>query len=77
MLKLHRYDPRTRRDRIERENGAWDELYEPLTTAYMQWDLHGAPEDELEDEDEVMKHPQILTVKMKCKFFLYSLNYVT
>ncbi len=72
MLILRRYDPRTRRDRVERENEEWDDLYELLTTAYMHWDLHGAPDVE-EEAEEGLKHPKVLTVDMKCESSIGSL----
>ncbi|KAI5821559.1 hypothetical protein K523DRAFT_359235 [Schizophyllum commune Tattone D] len=38
-------DPRTRRDRVERQNKMWALQLDAMTDAYLAWQASGAPED--------------------------------
>jgi hypothetical protein len=54
-LMCRRSDPRTRRDRTQRQVDAWRKLLPHLVDNYLAWKHHGVPSDPMDNETWELK----------------------
>ena len=69
-------DYRVRRNRTERQNEAWEDLYDELTSAYMEFDYHGRRKDSLERSMQIEITVIALTSEQNIVIKIIDTNFV-